>query len=462
VRRRLAAALIVVAACGRVAFDPVGDALPDAPDAPPPYTSGSRLRAVLMTGEHGAAILWGWRDTVLDSDCGFALAADGVLRCVPDTTATSISRDSACTEPLGMVLAAHAAPGCDRPDRFTKRSGPETIYRVGPAWSGPLYSGTPGNCQPFSTTLVGMDLVELGAALDPDSMVAVTEENIPHGRLAYRIHRAADGAMQVVGTLDTALGERCEFHELEPGRAWCVPEGTSIRPTAFADAACTQELAFGAVGSTRAIVQDASLCDNGSRLVELGAPHAGTAYAWSNGACTADANPAFEIVRELPLDSLAAATRVIAPGDGRLRLASWRTADGYDAAGGLWDAARDDFCTPLVDAGTDRLVCAPLGLGARRLFTDDTCDASSFTMVVPSCRHRSTAVWTLPTDMRPFGCASARRSILASDVLVAPGPLFEWRRGSCAAADTIGVTLRALETSFLDGETLDAVRRVVD
>lgn len=68
------------------------------------YTSGSRIRARVVSTPDGATDLVGWRDTQLDIDCSFSDPGDGVLRCLPRALdlggAFTEFADPDCTVPL--------------------------------------------------------------------------------------------------------------------------------------------------------------------------------------------------------------------------------------------------------------------------------------------------------------------------------------------------------------------------
>lgn len=119
--------------------------------------SGTRLRAIWQVAEDGAKqFLFQWRDTQRNEDCTFALAGDGVLRCMPATPINFVGyfSDAECTQRLfvraatpscvaqGQVLGAFSEyVGCDyRSKRFTVTAitSPSTVYLL----SGDTCTGT--------------------------------------------------------------------------------------------------------------------------------------------------------------------------------------------------------------------------------------------------------------------------------------------------------------------------------
>ncbi|NUP13336.1 MAG: hypothetical protein HOW73_45440 [Polyangiaceae bacterium] len=119
------------------------------------YENGTRLRARVMHASDGAAQFMGWRDSELDVDCGFTVAADGESRCLPavffSTTGIGIYADAGCT-----VRAYQTVPSCSGAvvPKFVVGSGScdgkHEAFRVGAAAKA-LYSGEPGNCDPIAT-----------------------------------------------------------------------------------------------------------------------------------------------------------------------------------------------------------------------------------------------------------------------------------------------------------------------
>jgi hypothetical protein len=101
--------------------------------------SGERLRARWYVGADGARQFAGWYDSELDFECSFALAADGLTRCLPvsdvraDVYYQTVPDD--CSKPYGfrptsacsgMRLAAYAV-GLDR----ALCPAPTIVYAIG-------------------------------------------------------------------------------------------------------------------------------------------------------------------------------------------------------------------------------------------------------------------------------------------------------------------------------------------
>lgn len=103
--------LIVVGLIGCGGMEPGPDA-----DAGEPISSlkealsGSRLKVRYIEGEDGSKITTGFFDTAREEACAFALAEDGVLRCLPvDDVATippGVYLDALCRQPVAVGACA--------------------------------------------------------------------------------------------------------------------------------------------------------------------------------------------------------------------------------------------------------------------------------------------------------------------------------------------------------------------
>lgn len=75
------------------------------------WEAGTRLRPRVLRPADGVGTLVAWHDTVLDADCDFAIAADGVMRCLPLGVETyGEYLDADCTTPRA---AGSSAEGTD-------------------------------------------------------------------------------------------------------------------------------------------------------------------------------------------------------------------------------------------------------------------------------------------------------------------------------------------------------------
>ncbi|HVV82997.1 MAG TPA: hypothetical protein VHE35_07945 [Kofleriaceae bacterium] len=141
------------------------------------YQSGARLKMRVGTTPDGAKTFLGWRDTMRDEDCAFAIAADGAQRCLPGAAATYTTDlfwgDAACT----TVHLATTAAGCPvvsgyargvttcAPFRFT-------VYSLGAHYTGSVYVKSGAVCTLYTGQA---EYYLLGAEVPADSFVEATE-----------------------------------------------------------------------------------------------------------------------------------------------------------------------------------------------------------------------------------------------------------------------------------------------
>lgn len=78
------------------------------------YESGSRLRAVVVTGVDGSKQFVRWHDSMRDEDCHFATADDGKTRCLPNDVAAAVTyfSDATCSK---AVVSTPPGDACGEP-----------------------------------------------------------------------------------------------------------------------------------------------------------------------------------------------------------------------------------------------------------------------------------------------------------------------------------------------------------
>lgn len=163
--------------------------------------SGTRLKAVYYAGSDGSQIAAGYfHDSMRNEDCSFALAADGMTRCLPImiANATVDYADSACTQPLLQVQQQGTGSGlmCQVPPyAFTyvtpvplpagcpgavglQTNPPAHIFPVTTKYAGNIYYMTPSGCQAVPD-LSADDDYSLGPEISPTSFVAATVKTAP-------------------------------------------------------------------------------------------------------------------------------------------------------------------------------------------------------------------------------------------------------------------------------------------
>lgn len=150
-------------------------------DAP---RSGQRLKVTSLHGADGSNQFAGWYDAALEVDCSFAIAADGVWRCLPAGAETGrFFADAACTQRLATLPR-----GCETPayailtDTSVCLGQPrKEVFSLGVAFAGPIaYSVVAGACSAVtSADLVLYDLYLVGDQATPESFVESTLQREP-------------------------------------------------------------------------------------------------------------------------------------------------------------------------------------------------------------------------------------------------------------------------------------------
>lgn len=149
------------------------------------YEDGTRLRAVTIDGADGSKQPVGWYDTERGEACGFRVAADGQLRCLPLGGAGIFYSDAACTS----VITATGA-GCTAPAYVAEPVGVASCYlgphvvdpasgvevrQVGAQTNPAAYYVKSGEaCVSAGVPPAAYDLFAVGAPLDPSLFVAAT------------------------------------------------------------------------------------------------------------------------------------------------------------------------------------------------------------------------------------------------------------------------------------------------
>ncbi len=148
--------------------------------------SGSRLKERRYVGDDGSEQFVGFYDSSRKEDCGFSVASDGMLRCMPiRAMGTSYFGDAGCVDPVGYV----ADPPCGgfptgwyfiRYDTSNLCQYKTKIYEVGielPVGT-PIWSGTPMSCSSIQVSAIAR-VWQVGAVVDPSKFVAATVTTDP-------------------------------------------------------------------------------------------------------------------------------------------------------------------------------------------------------------------------------------------------------------------------------------------
>jgi hypothetical protein len=217
---------LVLAGCGRIGFEPVGDATPVDPDDG--AHSGARLKLVWNTFDDGFRQVASVYDTQLAVGCRPITLSSGYV-CVPDH-ATLYFTDATCTTPVMDPTCRNYQYALNDLTHVYQRAG------VSAATSFYRFSGT---CQgPFGALGTLYDVTEIAVStLDP---LVVTQE--PGGRLQPQFYEDADGFRLQTAPYDTMLATTCLPQSVSAGTLGCTPLLAADASYAL-DSNCTQHVA---------------------------------------------------------------------------------------------------------------------------------------------------------------------------------------------------------------------------
>jgi hypothetical protein len=371
--------------------------------------NGARLRKVVRQHGDGSSEFIRLHDTDFAETCSYAVAADGVLRCLPAVDGAPFAdgairyTDDLCTAAIGQLTAPVVGdlPGYMRElvppvdpcaglvphfyqlaDRLV--IAPDTIIfqKVGDVCTGVAAPVT--------------DFFAVAAELPANTFVEGTESFTDSGRIQQPQVDGADGSRvcNTVGPLrDRDLSDHpCSLEQSEDASLRCLPE--DVGPTSvFSDDLCAAPIEVALVDETcnadAAYATDpaGAACQLRRRVRELGGPLAAPVFELVADVCTAAAaDPvAHGIGASVSPFSFAELTpRTDAPAaGGRLDRVDLVTDDGLRMFGSRWlDTELDQACTFRRAAdGTDRCLPqeSPLELVARSIsvFTDAACTATA-------------------------------------------------------------------------------------
>lgn len=137
------------------------------------YTSGSRIKVKVVVGEDGSKFQLGLFDTQLQTLCSYAVAGDGVMRCIPAGAGfASYFSDPQCMQRVVSVIPCGPAPRFATVFTETCPVRYES-FSVTSSKSANLYGKSGASCS--SVTVAGYEHYLLGARIEPSTMVRGAE-----------------------------------------------------------------------------------------------------------------------------------------------------------------------------------------------------------------------------------------------------------------------------------------------
>ncbi len=443
----LVAVAVMLAACGSTSSSDDTDAQLAERIS---HSSGARLRArVAESG--GATIFLGWTDTKLGVPCRFALAEDGVMRCIPATSkpASDCGGELVMTEPIVI-----APPVCDA--RYpTIGSSPVVDITMGAPRYAVTWSVPPCGAAQVTVYRAGGKPKACGAApgyettsaerVDPSELVSAKVELLDRGpRLAAQIAVAEDGAREVLGIFDRSRNATCHAMTVSSGKAVCVTGDLAyvVPGTYFADQACAPGTEVGhgysKCAAPTALVLRTSSCEE-PRLVELGPVVENALVNQRTTANSCGPEPSgtpgwgekktfYRAGAPLGHDTFGAVTEApVRPGR-RMTTHVWQSASGEPIAlasngsiSSIHDTSLGGACTPVLLGGTLR--CAPAPAVIRNqltLYADAECTDALVTSYAAAEGCPNTVPRPKMVVLHTIPCADELRAIGADYT----GPIF--------------------------------------
>ena len=368
-------------------------------------SEGRRLKIRWTRGPDGQLAFDSFRDTQLDTDCGFFRAADGEWRCLPFGfflgTAPIDFADSGCTEPAFV----DSRPTCNK-HRFVRRQDSTTnpcdtryrIYKVGEELPADRVYWRPAPTPPNTETVC-----KLGGILPMAAAFRVGEE-LPVSMFvkAKRAPRAdghpveavvleaEDGARVDSGWYLPAASGECSVIGLQDGRLRCVPDSVSESTAYFADNVCTQRPTVGhqpACGPVPRYVRrvDPASCSGGVTLMDVGS-RLESLFRTIEGVCAAVNVP---IGLQYHRVGQAAATEMLPlfensqEGSHRIQRRKLGSATGWRLGANWYDSQRMEWCARAWYG--DRHRCSPTAAALGSFYADLNCTQPIFSRTRSTC-----------------------------------------------------------------------------
>lgn len=367
----------------------------------PGYASGGRLEVVAAGTDGSPGAFLHFHDTALDVPCGFSMAADGVLRCLP-LNRTGVNAwppwytDAACTDRLRTGVVPDCAPlpwayTNGEPVDACRTAVTNPVVRLEPLEvPAEVWTDESGACTgPAAPEPVPAHVFREVAPWPAEEFVAAEERTqVIDERLSVRTVVTAEGAGRVVGLVDAMHGP-CYPRPTASHGTRCLPtDSLTTGPTAqyFLDAACTAQPAV--PGRSRTALPgcdrtDPSVAtwfevgDGGvirHRVHRLGAAVEGTVYRASDcGAVETDTldTAVYPLGDEITSELISFTETRVGDGPVQARFLATEAGPAFPM-GKLYDRERALPCDPIELDGALRCVPARWG-GSQILYADAAC-----------------------------------------------------------------------------------------
>jgi hypothetical protein len=400
------------------------------------FTSGTRLKGKWRQTADGYSQLEGIHDSLLDIDCAWGEAEDGMLRCLPTNVAATTYNlgvtfsDNACTVPVYEVSPTDCspAPGAYYFEDVRTCPGGHRVFTIGATVTAPttVYENAFGPCGIITSSPT--DTYYSIAEAAPTLFVGGSEELGPASSgLAPAFVNGGDGSRTFRTLRDEANSSTtCDFIPATDGKLRCLPTmAATPETTEFVDATCMTGLADSDATSCSSIPFATETSSTGcpifTTVYALGA-QVDTVYSNYGGGCSLEeiVGPNFFTLGDViapaaftaGVASVSSGTSRIVPRVvtvGSLIVNEFESSENLSS---LYDTKRKEDCLPL-KASDGKLRCLPF----------NAADPGSLAIVYPGAY--SDAACTKGVAVGGVGCTA---------------PKYAYASGSgCGATQQIGV-----------------------
>ena len=371
------------------------------------YTSGTRLQAIWLVAADGAQQFEKWHDTQLNLDCSFAIAADGVLRCLPRNAPladgnSSGYADSACKQPVAYSDSTCLVPYVLGMDRSVCPSR-QHVYSRGSTVPAMHYGNWDGPCTPVD---YGGSFYALGPEVPASTFASATYTSGPAlGGLTPVYTQGSDGSQGFDHWVDATSASPCSLYEAADQTNRCLPNtdaagasGLYTDSTCTTPAASTPDVGCGAPAYGTTYGQDPQ-CGFFLRIFTVGPKLTSSPYAGTTANCTAFKEPGFAFYSpgsEVPPSSFVQVTLQPPSGNTRLQRINFATPGGLVQLSKWYDSSRHENCQ-LATAADGQVRCIPDQLsGLGNAFRDAACTQPLVLWTTALCG--SPAPYVISTD----------------------------------------------------------------
>lgn len=336
------------------------------------WQAGERLRPRVVRPQDGVGRLVGWHDTMLDVDCDFEMATDGVWRCLPAGQEIRVYSDEDCQVPGAIESTLTESTAYLRKEGC---AGTE-IFETGELQGGFIFVFEDGECQQRGNP----EHYAVGAPVPPSTWVAATVMTETGDTALQRRHlEAEEGTCAALQSSIAESGLPANARLTADGTLRFLPTGILASGRLWDSESCDGTEAVESCEAPSAILLEQpseSACDDRFRVHGIGTElTAGAFEARSSCEPRTVREPitnVYSVGAELPSDAFPVAVEGRTEGPGRLQHVTHTLEGGgiVDTSHEYWDTELDRSCRS--GATSDGLTrCIPRHIDV--VFVDSEC-----------------------------------------------------------------------------------------